>query len=251
MIANSEFTNCENCPSFKKSIFCNLSKEGSNEIESLKTVNRYKKGQNMFVQGAQNYGAYCIKSGKVKITKLGHEGKETIVQIASGGELLGHRNIFGNTYSSDTVTALEDIEVCFFTKQQMSDVISRKPEVAQELISKISNQISLGEDRITSLSQYNVRERLSDLLIFLKNSFGVKVGDRFKLDLSLSREEMASMVGMAPETLVRFLSELKSEGLVSQEGKTLFLTEELRIRKFSGLMQLPSSVGIEPYHVAG
>ena len=82
------------------------------------------------------------------------------------------------------------------------------------------------ENKLTSLHQKNVRERLAELLLSLKATHGVKEKDRWRLDLKLTREEMATMIGTANETLIRFMTEFKDAGIIEQEGKVIFIKDE-------------------------
>jgi CRP-like cAMP-binding protein len=82
------------------------------------------------------------------------------------------------------------------------------------------------ENQLTSMHQKNVRSRLAELLLSLKATHGVKEEDRWKINLKLTREEMATMIGTANETLIRFMSELKEDGVIEQEGKVIYIKDE-------------------------
>ena len=95
------------------------------------------------------------------------------------------------------------------------------------VIEKLSTDMGAAENKLSSLHQKNVRERLAELLLLLKESHGV-IGDdgRTLINLKLTREEMATMIGTANETLIRFISEFKEAGLIEQEGKKIFILNE-------------------------
>ncbi|GAB4023033.1 MAG: Crp/Fnr family transcriptional regulator [Bdellovibrio sp.] len=221
---------CADCPSRGQGIFCNLDLASLQEVSGHKVTNVYKKGQTLFVQGNHPYGIYCVSSGNIKVSKVGSDGKESIVRIVSAGDVLGHRSLFTDQYYSATATALEDTKVCFIDKKYIMKVIQEKPEVALEVINKLSRDMGAAESRITSMHQKDVRERLAELFLLLKDTHGKKLDDgRWKLDLKLTREEMATMIGTANETLIRFISEFKDAGLITQEGKTIYITNEAEL----------------------
>ena len=83
---------------------------------------------------------------------------------------------------------------------------------------------------MASFSQKNVREKLSELFLILKDSHGSMENGKIKLNIKLTREEMASLIGTATETLIRILSEFKSEGIIEQNGKTLLITDEEKLK---------------------
>jgi len=227
MMTKKEQNSCEHCPSQKKGIFCELSATDLKDVSEHKVTNVYKKGQTLFVQGNHPFGLYCISNGNIKVTKVGTDGKESIVRIATAGDVLGHRSLFTDQFYTATATALEDTKVCFLDKKFIMKVIQAQPSVSMNVIEKLSTDMGAAENKLSSLHQKNVRERLAELLLLLKESHGEKQDDgRILINLKLTREEMATMIGTANETLIRFISEFKDAGLIEQEGKKIFIANE-------------------------
>lgn len=230
MISKKIDNSCENCPSVSKGVFCQLAHDELKEVSDHKVTNVYKKGQTLFVQGNHPFGLYCISSGNIKVTKVGNDGKESIVRIASAGDVLGHRSLFTDQYYTATATALEDTKVCFLDKKFIMKVIQENPSVSMNVIEKLSTDMGAAENKLSSLHQKNVRERLAELLLLLKESHGEEQDDgKTLIKLKLTREEMATMIGTANETLIRFMSEFKEEGLIEQVGKQIFITDEEKL----------------------
>lgn len=228
--------NCSNCPSLTKGVFCSLGAEELKDVSDHKITNVYKKGQTLFVQGNHPFGLYCISSGNIKVTKIGADGKESIVRIATAGDVLGHRSLFTDQYYMATATALEDTKVCFLDKKFIMKVINDQPTVSMNIIEKLSADMGAAENKLSSLHQKNVRERLAELLLLLKESHGEKLEDgRTKIVIKLTREEMATMIGTANETLIRFISEFKEAGLIEQEGKIIIIKNEEELIEWANL----------------
>lgn len=228
-------TSCETCISKAEGIFCEMHLPELEEVSQHKINNTYKKGQTLFVQGNHPFGIYCISRGNIKLTKTGVDGKETIVRIAQGGDILGHRSLFTDDNYSATATAMEDTEVCFIDKKFILKIIENNPTVALNIINKLSRDMGAAEKKLSSLHQKNVRERLAELIISLKASHGVKENGRWKVDLKLTREEMATMIGTANETLIRFMTEFKEAGILEQEGKTIFIKDEEELLNWANI----------------
>lgn len=218
--------NCEKCESRGKGIFCDLEHIPLDDVSKNKVMNTYKKGQVIFYQGNPSFGLYCINSGKIKITKTGNDGKESIVRLASGGDVLGHRSLFSNESYSATATALEDTAICFLDKKFIFKAIKEQPTIAMNIIQKLSREMGSAEAKSANMFQKNVRERLAELLLTLGQSYGIKEDGRTRIDIKLTREEIASMIGTASETVIRFMTEFKDEGLIEQEGKVIFISDE-------------------------
>lgn len=227
---------CENCASRSKGVFCELSSSELQDVSEHKVTNVYKKGQTLFVQGNHPFGLYCISTGNIKVTKVGADGKESIVRIATAGDVLGHRSLFTDQFYTATATALEDTKVCFLDKKFIMKVIQEKPSVSMNVIEKLSTDMGAAENKLSSLHQKNVRERLAELFLLLKESHGVTQDDgRTLINLKLTREEMATMIGTANETLIRFISEFKEAGLIEQEGKKIFIANEAELIEWANV----------------
>lgn len=219
----TSISTCDNCPSKKDGIFCNLNFSEIEDVSHHKITNHYKKGQNLFVQGTHPFGLYCISSGNIKLTQTGVDGKESILRIVHAGDILGHRSLFTDEDFAKTATAMEDTEVCFIEKKYILGLIEKNPSVALNIINKLSRDMGYAENKLSSLHQKNVRERLAELLLSLKATHGVKEDNRWKIELKLTREEMATMIGTANETLIRFMTEFKDAGIIEQDGKIIYI----------------------------
>lgn len=226
---------CETCPSRGEGIFCNLEGMALKDVSNHKITNTYKKGQTLFHQGNPSFGLYCVSNGKIKVSKIGNDGKESIVRIADEGDVIGHRSLFSNESYTATATALEDSTVCFLDKKYIIDAIHNHPDIALNIITQLSHEMGQAEGRAASMFQKNVRERLAELLLNFKETYGEKEGNRIKLNIKLTREEMASIIGTANETVIRFFSEFKEEGIIEQEGKTIYIIDEEKLLEFANI----------------
>jgi CRP-like cAMP-binding protein len=226
---------CDKCTAFSKGIFCQLDLNDLPALNGHKVMNTYKKGHVLFYQGNPPFGLYCISSGKIKITKVGNDGKESIVRIASNGDVLGHRSLFSNENYNATATAMEDSSICFIDKKFILKLVHDQPSIALNIIQKLSREMGSAESKSASMFQKNVRERLAELLLTLAASYGLPEKNRIRLDIKLTREEMASMIGTASETLIRFITEFKEQGFIQQEGKIIFILDKEGLMDFANI----------------
>lgn len=231
----SKVTECEKCLNKDKSIFCNIHGTVINDIDNKKVVNTFKKGQNLFFQGNPPFGIYCIKSGKIKISKSGTEGKESIVRIAGPGDILGHRSLFSSENYNATATIIEDAVVCFIDKHLIYEKMREEPTLSLNIIHKLSIEMGTAETKTASMFQKDVTERLAEFLLSLMKTYGVEENGRCRLDIKLTREEIASLIGTANETVIRLISKLKSSGIIAQEGKTLYILDKEQLLETANL----------------
>ncbi|HAZ13610.1 MAG: hypothetical protein A2X86_13845 [Bdellovibrionales bacterium GWA2_49_15] len=228
---------CRDCDAYKNSLFCNLTSDALDSASKNKVTNFYKKGTTLFFEGTPNYGLFEVCKGKIKISKLTSNGSCTIVDIATSGDTIGLNSILEKQLYSTSAEAVEDSVVCFFDKNYFTTSVLKEKPVVINIIDRLSRAIHTSTNRISSLSQKNVRERLAELILSLSEDYGKSEEgqEHEKLDILLTRDEMASMIGVAKETLIRTLSEFKEEGLISQKGKYLYLKNRAKLHEYANI----------------
>jgi CRP-like cAMP-binding protein len=216
-----------------------FSELGSSDLQSLseqKTTSYFKKGQTLFVEDSPSAGLHCVWSGSIKLSKSGARGTDTILKIAQEGDVLGYRGILTGENNKTTATAMTDSVICFFGRDCIVKMLRKQPGVAIRLIGRLGRDLDSAEDRIDSMAQRNAFERTAELLLLLKSSHGKKNGNsEWVIDLRLKREELASMAGVSMVTLIRTLSELKSEKVIGEIEKTISILDEERLIQLANL----------------
>lgn len=193
-----------------------------------------KKGETLFAEGSGVRGLYYVNNGNIKLSKMGDDGRETIVRIAKEGELIGHMSVFSDMVYGTTAKAIEATTVSFIDKQHVIKLCQEQPQVAYKIMLQVSETLKKAQMRVASLTQKNVLERTCELLLFLKESHGEEKEGHYEILLHLNREEMASMVGTATETLIRTLSELRQENVIREEKRHIILLDEAFLRRYAG-----------------
>jgi CRP/FNR family transcriptional regulator, polysaccharide utilization system transcription regulator len=226
---------CEHCNSMHQSIFCNLKPKELDDLGQHKTINIYKKNQVIFHEGNRPLGLYCIKKGKVKIFKTGIDGREQIVRLAKNGNLIGYRSFLGEEFYSASASAIEDTELCFIDKNDFFGVLKNNDKLSWKLIQMLTTELRDAENLVRDMAQKSVRERLAEVLLILKEKFGPDKDDPDVLNCKMSREELASFVGTATETLIRLLSDFKQEKLIETKGKNIRLLDVSALAEVANL----------------
>jgi CRP/FNR family transcriptional regulator len=215
-----EPVDCQNCKKRFTSVFCRVENDTVDSINDEKVCTPYKKGQVIFHEGARPLGIYCVNRGKIKLVKLGEDGKEQILRLIKPGDLMGYRALLsGDRYSASAVV-MEDSGICFIPKELFMGVLQKDGVLSMEIMKLLSDDLRKAETNITHLAQKPVRERLAEALLFIKETYGFEV-DGKTIDLKITREELANIVGTATETTIRLLSELKNEGVLQLDGKKI------------------------------
>jgi len=224
------------CELETQSMFSCLSKEEMEILDQHKTCLFFKKGQPVFNEGNYPLGIFSIDSGKVKIEHSGEEGKMQIVRLANAGDLIGYRALFCEERYNGSAVALEETHLCFIPKEAFFEVLKTNNRLQLALIRLLASDLRKAEEHLTELAQKPVRERLAKALLFLRETYGLEE-DRATLNVSLSREELADLIGTATETAIRLLSELKNEGIIELSGKKILIADQERLIKAAHFYQ--------------
>lgn len=211
---------CETCQARFGSIFCNLSEDELVNVSIQKHCNFYLKGQQIFTEGNSPTGLHCVNKGKIKVSQSGFEGKEQIIRLAKEGDILGYRSLIsGEAYTASAI-AIEDSKVCIIPKNLFFEMIQKNPDITGRIMKLLASDLKDAENKITNLAQKPVIERLAEAILMLKEYYGF-VRDENSLNITITREEIANIVGTATETAIRILSELKREGIIALDGKKI------------------------------
>jgi len=182
------------------------------------TVLKCKKGQQLIIEGAPVNGLFFIKKGTVKVFRTGINGREQIVRFAKDCEIIGHRGFGTQEYYSIGAIALQDTELYYFSKEYLQKILLENPSITYDMMLFYANELNRSENKVKSISQMTVRERVIDTLLYIYRKFGNLRGF---LNLPLSRKEYADYAGTTEEQVIRIFSTLKKEGLITAKGKKI------------------------------
>lgn len=220
---------CQFCKSRGESHFSELPNEDLEVISEHKSCVAYKKGQTLFYEGTRPMGVFCINHGKVKVYKMGSNGKEQILFIAKPGDFLGYRSLLSEEFYGASATVLEQAAICFIPKSDFLSILNRNPAFFQKLMKAVCQELGVMEEKLAQLAQKSVRERLAATIIMLKETYGMEGEGSDVIDIALSREDLANIVGTATETVIRLLSDFKSDGLIALKGKKIQVIDTKRL----------------------
>jgi CRP/FNR family transcriptional regulator len=212
---------CTLCPGKEHSLFADLPREDLETLSQHKTCIRYKKGQTLFYEGTRPMGLFCINSGKVKVYKISSEGKEQILKLAKPGDFLGYRALISEEFYNSSATVIEEGAMCYIPKSDFLEILQKNPLFFRKMAKRVAHELGLMEQKLVTIAQKSVRERLAATLIMLKETYGMEGGESDLIDIALSREDLANIIGTATETVIRLLSDFKSQKLISLQGKKI------------------------------
>jgi CRP-like cAMP-binding protein len=192
-------------------------------IDSGNPVKLLKK-QILFEEGKYAKNVYLVLSGKIKCVKLSEEGKEFIVDIFGANDYMGYIPLLGTGKYEETAVVLEDAELVSLPKDDFLRLIFSDVQIANQLIKTMVKNVKEKEDKLVIMAYGNLRKRVAKTLIEIDDKFSSTPSDN---PLEIKREELASYIGIATESLIRTLSDFKSEKLIdTREGKIVILNKD-------------------------
>ena len=209
---------CASCVNMSCLIKKNLGNLVNSTFVENKSTLKCKKGQQFILEGTPVNGLFFILKGSVKVFRTGINGREQIVRFAKEGEIIGHRGFGTEEYYSIGAIALQDVVLCYFSKDDLQEALLENPKFGYDMMLFYANELNRSESKVKSISQMTVRERVIDTLLYINRKFGNLNG---YLNLPLRRKEYADYAGTTEEQVIRIFSSLKKEGLISAKGKKI------------------------------
>ncbi|MBE7629041.1 Crp/Fnr family transcriptional regulator [Tenacibaculum piscium] len=222
---------CEQCIIRQFNSLKSLTKNELIRIASCKTSKVIKKGSLLFEEGEHINGVFCIKSGISKVSKMSDNGRDQIVNIVQKGDLLGERSLITDEASNLKAIAINDMEVCFIPKEEILNNLETNPKFTMDVLKNMASSLKLADNFIVDMAQKTVKQRLATTLLNLEKKF--EKNKNGALDILLSREDIANIIGTATESAIRLLSEFKKKKLIDLKGKEVFILNISELEKIS------------------
>ncbi|HLF85818.1 MAG TPA: Crp/Fnr family transcriptional regulator [Nitrospiria bacterium] len=218
----------------------NLFKEiPADDMEELARVTRMesaKKKETIFLPGESSQQVYLLKTGRVKISRVSEEGREITLALLEPGEIFGELEILEGSARDTIAEAMEESQLCVIQKEQFLSLIRKRPELSFRLTKLIGLRLRRIESRVEDLVFRDVPSRLAHLLIQLSENYGKTTPEGIFLNIKITHQEMANLIGSIRETVSATLGEFKKEGLITFEGrKIIILMPELLKKKIRSL----------------
>lgn len=187
---------------------------------------RLSKGHYLFHQGETTSTIYLIKSGKLKLVQNAEDGHETILDVCGPGEVLGELSLFQEQNEHSSAIAMEEVCICCFSKIQFESLIKQDPSFALRIISylgqkRYENILKLGKE-----AGQTVKERLLRLFYRLAEQYGQKTSTSTLIDLKITQQELADMIGSSRVMVIQALNELKAANIIDREKRYYVLKND-------------------------
>lgn len=211
----------ERSPNLSKAINIDQGEKALRSFAQNRQVEKYKKKQMIFTQGNRPSRIYFLKKGKVKVYKMNSDKKELIVRVVNEGDFFGYIAMLEDTDYQANAEAITNCEIASIPRAEFEELMNTHPDVAGKFIKLLAKDVLTMEDHLIQIAYNSLRRKVADALLTAFEKFK---DDTDKLNISISRENLASITGTATESVIRTLSDFKNEKLIElREGKIAIL----------------------------
>lgn len=196
--------------------------QGLEELQKIiaeRKVKQVRKKQIIYYEGDAISGIYLILSGRVKAIKLNEDGRELVTGMYGPDDYLGIQAMLSGEQYNETAEATEDTTICLLPKDTVKQLLDNYTDIGQKFIKVLSSNLIEKEEQLLQLAYHSVRKRMAEILIRLSKQQNSQ--DDTSKQIKISREDLASMAGMATETVSRTLSDFKDEGIIEKKGSVI------------------------------
>lgn len=184
-------------------------------------VSYYNEGDIIYEHGSRSSTIYLILNGLVKGYDMDSDGKELITALYRADDFLGFTSFLNNSHYQETATAMEPVKLAGISKENLKDILEKNKNVSLELMELLTNKITLIKAQLLQMAYSSVRKKTAQTLLQFAQVMNTKTQEPIKI----SRSDLASVAGIAPESLIRTLSVFKKEGLIAIEGRNIRIKE--------------------------
>jgi CRP/FNR family transcriptional regulator len=191
-----------------------------------KPARAYGAGEVIFNQGDDCVGFHYIQSGLIGLRRYDEDGHSTLIRLCSDGEAVGYRAAFAGEEHRVTAEVLMPSLVCFIERSMLLDALAKDASICQRFLRMVLMDMSDLEDRYISAVTQDARTRVLQVLEALCQRFGHGVSGRgHVLELPVSRQDLAALIGITPETLSRMIRRLQADNIADFHGRTVWFPD--------------------------
>ena len=203
---------------------------GQKELEKLsenRTSKHYRKKDFIYQEGDHALRLYFVVSGKVKTFRTNDQGKEYITELYKAGEFVGYQALLQNTPHAESAMAIEASEISFIPKEDFFALLYGDRDFASRFIKMLANNVEEKEEQLLSLAYNSIRKRVAEALVKLNEKYSADNNT----EISILRDDLAGIVGTAKESVIRTLTDFKSEGLIAIEGGRISILQLEKLKE--------------------
>ena len=217
----------------------NMSLQDRQGLYHLGNLRYYRRGEMVFNVGSSSNEVYILLDGRVKVFELSQEGKEVILWFCFSGELFGLSEVFQCSGREVNAQACSNVEVLTIKKMDFERYLTQHSHLAMYVIELLGYRLRELSDVLLNMASDDVTSRVIKLLTRLCSRYGKPADDYILLDIALTHQEMADMIGTSRQTVTSVLSMLRKKGVLKMQQRSIYLQDLSWIERIAGKISYP------------
>ncbi len=219
-----------------------LDDKDSDNVEELRTLNdlknffddngneiTYSNGEVVYEEGQHSNNIFLISKGLIKCHKLDEQGKDLTTALYKEDDLFGYTSFTQNMPYQETATAIKDSKAIALSKTELIDVLNTNHKVTLELVQLLTDDLSVVKEQLLQMAYSSVKKRTATTILKFAEKLDYKPDDSIKI----SRNDLASVAGIATESLIRTLSGFKDLGIIEIEGRNIKILDINKLKQIT------------------
>ena len=220
---------CQQCGIYKLCLPMGLNVGDMDRLDHIiKRLRPLEKGEHLYRGGDEFHSLFALRSGSLKSYFVNEDGEEHVIGFKMPGDLVGLSGINGSHYAN-SVTALETSSVCEIPFDRLEELSSQIPGLQHHLLEIMSKEIQEGHEKVAMCSKMPADARLASVLLTLSHRFQERGYSASEFYLSMSRSDIANMLGLAVETVSRLFTQFQEQGILQVDRKHITLLDHDRL----------------------
>jgi len=202
-------------------------KKSLEDLKSESSLNSYKKKQVIYKEGSHPHYLYYIQKGKIKTYKTHEDGKDLVINLYNEGDFFGYVSLLENTTHKESAETLEETELILIPKKDFEELINSNPGTAKKFIGLLAKNLIEKENQLLGIAYNTLRKKVAGALLSLLKKYHTDKTEHYQIDIS--RDDLATIAGTATESLIRTLSDFKSENLIDIKTGKVIITNQNKL----------------------
>ena len=207
------------------SLFSGLSPEELRLLAAHAVRKRFVQGELLFSEGDTCKGLHIIAAGKLRIFKSSPSGREQVLAVEGPGGSVAELPVFDGGPYPASVSAVEDSEVLFISRDNFRRFCLDHPEVALKMLAVVGARLRRLVGIIEELSFATVRQRLVAALVRLAQTAGTRTDRGIEFQLPGTHQDLAHQLGTVRELVSRNLMRLQAENLIQVDARSIVVRD--------------------------
>ncbi|MEA3336734.1 MAG: Crp/Fnr family transcriptional regulator [Chloroflexota bacterium] len=209
-------------------LFASLRERDWEEVANLLNGLCFARDGFLFFEGEEPEFLYVVWMGRVKLVRHSVDGRDVVLDVLGPGRMLGEVAVFEGARYGQTAQAMEEVAVISIARDDFLDLLERHPTLALAVINELGRRLRVSNDLVQSLAIDRVERRIARALIRLAMYNGADTDDGIKIQMRLTRQDLADMTGTTVETAIRVMSRFRKQGLITtQRGRVIIKDSDL------------------------